>query len=80
MVFKVSTNRGDAFMKVARDENRAVIEVDTEQFLELWRGPLAVTPGKVSTTVSGIRHATSCIWAQDTCAWLFTVSGNWNSS
>ena len=40
-VFKITTRLGDVFMKVARDEKIATVEVDAERLLDLWRGPLS---------------------------------------
>ncbi|CAE6958610.1 hypothetical protein R70211_06768 [Paraburkholderia domus] len=60
-VFKVPTNLGDVFMKIARDESTAVVEVDAERFLDLWRGPLSshceVAHGTVDTWPSDYKFA-----------------------
>jgi hypothetical protein len=38
-VFKIPTRLGDVFMKVARAETLAAVEVDAARFLDFWRGP-----------------------------------------
>lgn len=42
-VFKIPTSRGDVFMSEQRSD-RAVVEVDSERFLQLWREPFSSHP------------------------------------
>ncbi len=48
VVFKIPTSRGDMFMYAERSNymnaERAVVEVDSEKFLRLWRGPFSSHP------------------------------------
>lgn len=69
-VFRIPTARkGDVFMRAERTnynaERKAVVEVDAERFLDLWRQPLSshrdIATGNASTWPSDYKYR----WAED---------------
>jgi hypothetical protein len=49
-VFKVTTNLRDVYMSVGRDDIHAVVEVDAQRFLDLWRSPDSSHPDVAEQT------------------------------